>query len=263
MAGDERPRVLLFDIGGVCVCSPFQAILDYELANNIPPGWVNFSISRTAPNGSWHKLERGEIKMDADFFSAFSQDLRRPELWKEFHERLRRKQNPPKTSESLPPVPEVDGESLFWEMMRVSREPDPHMFPALKKLRASGQFLIGALSNTAIFPEGHPYNEDASGVRSQFDFFISSAHVGLRKPDPRIYELALKTIKEHSTSRGVTDIRPSDVLFLDDIGENLKAAKKAGMRTLKVNLGRTQDAVKELEQITGIPLLESQDRPKL
>lgn len=201
--------------------------------------------------------------MDADFFSAFSQDLRRPELWKEFHERLRRKQNSLKTSESLPPVPEVDGETLFWEMMRVSRAPDPYIFPALKKLRASGQFLIGALSNTTIFPEGHPYNEDASGVRAQFDFFISSAHVGLRKPDPRIYELALKTIHEHSTSRGVTDIRPSDVLFLDDIGENLKAAKKAGMRTLKVNLGRTQDAVKELEQITGIPLLESQDRPKL
>jgi HAD superfamily hydrolase (TIGR01509 family) len=244
------------------VVSPFQAILDYEIANKIPPGWVNFSISRTSPNGSWHKLERGEIKMDAEFFSAFSQDLQNQALWKAFHERMRTKQKSPAILESLPPVPQVDGELLFWEMMRVSRTPDPYMFPALKKLKASGEFVIGALSNTIIFPDGHPYNE-VSEVKAQFDFFISSAHVGLRKPDPRIYELALQTAAAVSASRGVTDLHPSDVLFLDDIGENLKAAKKAGLGTLKVNLGRTQDAVKELERITGIPLLDNEDRPKL
>lgn len=245
------------------VVSPFQAILDYEIANNIPPGWVNYSISRTSPNGSWHKLERGEIKMDANFFAAFNKDLRNPTLWKQFHERLRQKQGLGVRA-TLPPLPEVDAEWLFWEMMRISRSADPYMFPALKKLRASGLFVMGALSNTTIFPDGHPYNEeDPTGVKAQFDFFISSAHTGLRKPDPRIYELALKEIDRVAKSRGIEGLTASNVLFLDDIGENLKAAKKAGMRTLKVTLGRTQDAVKELERITGLQLLESEDKARL
>ncbi|KAL1883440.1 60S ribosomal protein L5 [Paecilomyces lecythidis] len=264
MTENKRPLALLFDIGGVCVASPFQAILDYERANNIPVGWVNFAISRTSPNGSWHKLERGEIKLDADFFAAFNRDLRHPKLWQQFHERLQKRKQPENTSTTVPPLPKIDAESLFWEMMRVSRTPDPYMFPALKKLKASGQFLIGALSNTVIFPDGHPYNEDEpNGVKAQFDFFVSSAHTGLRKPDPNIYAFALKEVNRVAKARGVQNVAPSDVLFLDDIGENLKAAKKAGIRTLKVVLGKTQDTVRELEQITGLKLLESEEKARL
>jgi microsomal epoxide hydrolase len=262
MLENKKPVGLLFDIGGVCVVSPFQAILDYELANNIPKGWVNFSISRTSPNGSWHKLERGEIKLDADFFKAFNGDLRNPDLWKQFHERLQKNQTTGVPT-SAPPLPEIDAEWLFWEMMRVSRTPDPYMYPALQKLKASGQFIIGALSNTVIFPDGHPYNSDSNGVKSQFDFFISSAHTGLRKPDPKIYAAALKEMDTLAKKRGLQGAEPSDVVFLDDIGENLKAAKKAGLRTIKVNLGRTQDAIRELEKITGLQLLDAGDKAKL
>ncbi|KAJ5331472.1 hypothetical protein N7476_001255 [Penicillium atrosanguineum] len=262
MTENQRPVGLLFDIGGVCVVSPFQAILDYEVSQNIPPGWVNFSISRTKPNGSWHKLERGDIPMDAEFFAGFNTDLCNPTLWKQFHEQLHQKKglsgNAP-----IPPLPTVDAEWLFWEMMRVSRTPDPYMLPALKKLRASGKYLIGALSNTVKFPEGHPYNNDASGVRSQFDFFISSAHTGLRKPDPKIYEVAIQEMNTLAKQRGLAKVQPSDIVFLDDIGENLKAGKNAGLRTVKVTLGRIQDAVMELEKITGLDLLEGGDKARL
>ncbi|PYH79102.1 60S ribosomal protein L5 [Aspergillus uvarum CBS 121591] len=241
MSDTQRPRGLLFDIGGVCVLSPFQAIVDYELAHNIPPGWVNFSISRTAPNGSWHRLERGDIKMDADFFVGFQNDLQSPSLWKQFQEKIQSK-SPTGTQSPTPPVPKIDAEFLFWEMMRVSRTPDPHMFPALKELKESGQFILGALSNTVIFPDGHPYNRDLDERKSQFDFFISSAHTGLRKPDQKIYEAALREMNRIAKDKGQGEVHAVDVVFLDDIGENLKGAKKAGMRTLKVNLGRTQDA---------------------
>ncbi|KAJ5664149.1 hypothetical protein N7507_004880 [Penicillium longicatenatum] len=261
MAATKRPVCLLFDIGGVCVVSPFQAILDYEVSQNIPPGWVNFSISRTKPNGSWHQLERGDIPMDAKFFAGFNEDLRNPTLWKEFHEQLHKKKNA-SGSVTIPPLPTVDAEWLFWEMMRVSRTPDPYMFPALRKLRESGKYLMGALSNTVKFPEGHPYNNDVSGVRSQFDFFISSAHTGLRKPDPRIYEVATQEMKALAQKRGLPAVEASDIVFFDDIGENCKAAKKAGMRTVKVTLGKIEDAVKELEKITRLPLLEG-DKARL
>ncbi|KAF9883733.1 hypothetical protein FE257_003025 [Aspergillus nanangensis] len=262
MADNNRPLGLLFDIGGVCVVSPFQAILDYEIANNIPPGWVNFSISRTSPYGTWHKLERGEIPMDAGFFAGFNQDLSNPDLWKQFHEQRQKKQLV-SASAPVPPLPVIDAEFLFWEMMRVSRQPDPYMAPALQKLKDSGLFVLGALSNTVKFPDGHPYNNDKSGVRGQFDFFISSAHTGLRKPEPRIYEAAIKEMDTLAKKKGLPGINPSDIVFLDDIGENLKWAKKSGLRTLKVNLGRIQDAVKELETVTGLQLLEGPNKAML
>ncbi len=243
------------------VVSPFQAILDYEVAQNIPPGWVNFSISRTSPNGSWHKLERGHIPMNAEFFAGFQRDLQNPELWKQFHEQLAKKKG--QSPSPVPPLPKVDAEWLFWEMMRISRTPDPFMFPALQKLKTSGQYLMGALSNTVKFPDGHAYNSDVSGVRSQFDFFISSAHTGLRKPDPKIYEVAIQEMKALAKQRGLPEVHPSDIVFFDDIGENLKGANRAGMRTVKVTLGRIEDAVKELEKITGLSLLDGEGKARL
>ena len=47
---------------------------------------------------------------------------------------------------------------------------------------------------------------------------------GVRKPEEKIYTTLLKRLNE----------KAEDVLFLDDIGGNLKAAKKLGFRTLKV-----------------------------
>jgi FMN phosphatase YigB (HAD superfamily) len=177
--------------------------------------------------------------------------------------------------ESIPPVPTIDAKALFWEMMRMSRQPDPYMYPALKRLRK--HFVLGALSNTVAFPEGilddrgvlfdkslthapapNPYAGDSTDIRDCFDVFISSAHVGLRKPDPKVYELAVRELSKISEERGKGPITASEVLFIDDIGVNLKWAKKSGLRTIKVNLGETKDAVKELERETGVKLLDEE-----
>ncbi|KAM0424614.1 hypothetical protein ACHAPT_010140 [Fusarium lateritium] len=269
---EERPKVLLFDIGGVCVVSPFQAILDYELSLGIPPGWVNYSISNTAPNGYWHQLERGEIPMDDAFFSGFSQDLHDTTRWEAFYKREQSRN--PKLSKETPPVPDVNAKWLFDEMMTVSSSPDPWMYPALKKLKESGQFILAALSNTVIFPPGHRFhleNYFDEPVRKLFDVFVSSAHVGIRKPDPKMYQFALTQFHEYAKTytwlpRGQSlgwdeGIKPGDVIFLDDIGENLKEARKQGFRTIKVNLGRTFEAVGELERVTGLKL--AGDHPKI
>lgn len=228
------------------VVSPFQAILDYERANSIPVGYVNYSIRALTPHGAWHKLERGEIANDTTYFRMFKADLERPDLWARFH---REKKISP-----IPPVPSIDAESLYWNMMSCSRVPDPWMFPALKKLRASGVFKVAALSNTTVFPEGHPFNEPPPpdfDVRRLFEVFVSSAHVGMRKPNRDIYEYTLKLVRETWGA----DIQPSDVVFLDDIGENLKTAKGLGFRTIRVVLGKTKDAVRELEKATGLELV--------
>lgn len=259
------------------VVSPFQAILDYELERGIPPGWVNYSISKTNPTGSWHQLERGEIPLDAAFFQAFNSDLRNPHLWSQFYAQVQARSQvkdsqPPS---EIPPVPELDAEKLFWEMMRASRYPDPWMVPALRALKASNKYIIAALSNTVIFPPDHEFSkpnvrEFGEDVRAMFDVFISSAHVGLRKPDPRMYALALSELDKFakanaSTQRGKdlgwgNGVKAGDIVFLDDIGENLKWARKAGFGTIKVDLGRAYEAVDKLEELTGLQLAGSHPR---
>lgn len=161
----------------------------------------------------------------------------------------------------LPSLPNIDTEKLFWCMMSAARHPDPHMLPALRKLKACGKFTIAALSNTVIFPPGSPIAELAQeDFRSMFDVFVSSAHIGMRKPDPKIYEYTLKKLRE----KVGPELKADEVLFLDDIGENLKAAKALGMRTLRVRLGKTDLAVKELERILQMDLRDAgQERAKL
>lgn len=231
------------------VVSPFQAILDYEKAHSIPTGYVNFSISFSKPNGAWHKLERGEVLLDSSWFKLWKEDIRNPKAWKAFHQ----KKGDQSIAESLPPLPELDVEELYWTMMGISREPDPYMAPALRKLKATGKWRIAALSNTSIFPPDHPFNERrADDVRDVFDVFVSSAHVGMRKPDRNIYDYTLKALQAKWPD---ADIHPGDIVFFDDIGENLKMAREAGWRTVKVWLGKTDAAVKELEAITGEQLI--------
>ncbi|CZR53435.1 related to epoxide hydrolase [Phialocephala subalpina] len=301
MPPSNQPKVLLFDIGGVCmavtnsvffgdkrachctfqvspkislqkslqypplkVVSPFQAILDHEIAHGIPPGWINHSISRTSPNGFWHRLERGEIPIDASFFRGFTSDLHNSSLWSTFYTTSR--QNDPSLPKEIPPLPKIDGEEVFWKMMSKSRDFDPWMYPALQKLKESGRFILSALSNTVIFPTNHPYANPPSekDIRRIFDVFVSSAHVGLRKPSPEIYALALEMVNEYAKANRDTEqgkrlgwkegVRAEEVVFLDDIGENLKAGKKAGFRTIRVHLGRAFEAVDELEDVTGMQL---------
>ena len=60
--------------------------------------------------------------------------------------------------------------------------------------------------------------------------------------------------------RGGNGIEAGDILFLDDIGQNLKMAREVGMRTIRVQLGKTWRAVKELEEATGVELMDEKTR---
>ncbi len=73
--------------------------------------------------------------------------------------------------------------------------------------------------------------------------FVESAVVGLRKPDPRIYELACREL----------GVEPARAAFLDDIGRNLKTARELGMATIKVD--DPERALAELGALVGIDLV--------
>ena len=79
-------------------------------------------------------------------------------------------------------------------------------------------------------------------VLALFDVIVGSSVVGVRKPEPRFYEIACERL----------GIEPSEAVFLDDLGVNLKPAKAMGMTTIKVV--DPAAAIAELEQVVGFPL---------
>ena len=80
-------------------------------------------------------------------------------------------------------------------------------------------------------------------IMGLFDFVIESSKVNLRKPDPAFYKMACEKAK----------IEPSEAVFLDDLGINLKPARILGMETIKVI--NSIDALKELQKLVPIKIL--------
>lgn len=69
--------------------------------------------------------------------------------------------------------------------------------------------------------------ENAAQVQaamSLFDHVLQSSKEGMRKPQPEFYLLACERM----------EVTPDQVVYLDDLGINLKPAKQLGMTTIKV-----------------------------
>ena len=81
-------------------------------------------------------------------------------------------------------------------------------------------------------------------VMNLFDVIIESSVVGVRKPNPAIYEMACEAL----------GVSPAEAAFLDDLGINLKPAKLMGMHTIKV-IDEAQ-AISDLSIITGLAFPE-------
>jgi len=98
------------------------------------------------------------------------------------------------------------------------------LLPGAKELLASlrPRFRLAALSNSN---ELHwDRNTNDIGVTELFEMAISSHQVGLCKPDPAIYRLALDRLR----------VPPEAVLFFDDLKPNVTAASALGIRAFQV-----------------------------
>ena len=91
-----------------------------------------------------------------------------------------------------------------------------------------------------------PTNSASRALATRFDVFIESSVEGLRKPDPAIYALACERLGR----------KPAEVVFLDDIGPNLKPARAMGMETIKVDDPR--EALEALGQFLGFDLVSGE-----
>ncbi len=213
-ANSTARRAVLFDLGGVVLGSPLHAIRDYERELGFANNAINLVAANTAPTGAWSRLERGEIEMEV-FYTAFEADCAAAGL-------------------------AMDARVMM-QRMSESAAPRPAMLAAIAKLRDSG-FRVGALTNNWAHAEDGQRSDGTRALRNLFDVFIESSVEGLRKPDPNIYRLACERL----------EVTPHEVIFLDDIGGNLKPAQAMGMATIKVD--EPGAALAALSELVGLSL---------
>jgi len=114
----------------------------------------------------------------------------------------------------------------------------PAMVEAVR--RCHERLKTGLLTKNFVTEERETANH--SDVFELFDVIIESSKAGVRKPDPRFYRMACDAL----------GIEPSEAVFLDDLGINLKPAREMGMTTIKVV--DPSSALAELESVLGFSL---------
>ncbi len=203
-------RAVLFDLGGVLTTGPFEGFARYEREAGLPAGLIRTMNSTNSDTNAWARFERGEVDF-AGFCELFA-------------------------AEGRALGHEVDPVRV---MSAIRGEVRPEMLEAVRFCKS--KFKTAALTNNFASAERERSSETTIGSFDElFDVVIESSRVGVRKPDPRFYEMAC-------TALGV---EPAESVFLDDLGINLKPARAMGMATIKVVTGH--QAVAELYEVLGV-----------
>ena len=191
-------KAVFWDFGGVITSSPFESFNRFEVSNQLPKNFLRTVNSTNPDNNAWAKLEKTEVNIEEfnDLFLEESKALGHPVAGKEV-------------------IALLKGE--------VRQE----MIKALNAIK--GKMIQACLTNNIkAMDKEFEGNVSASGKHNEimelFDFVIESSKENVRKPDPKFYLLACER----------ANIEPSEAIFLDDLGINLKPAKELGMTTIKV-----------------------------
>jgi len=212
-------RAVFWDFGGVITTSPFDSFNIYEESQNLPKDLIRTINSTNPDNNAWAKLERNEIDQQ-EFDSLFAIESRQ-------------------FGHSIP------GKEVLALLRGQIR---PEMVKALREIK--DKLIQGCLTNNIQSTEDQELENDnaaMSGAHQEimglFDFVFESSKENVRKPNPKFYQLACQ--------RG--NVNPNEVIFLDDLGINLKPAKALGMRTIKVV--KAEDALKDLQDLLDFPII--------
>jgi putative hydrolase of the HAD superfamily len=201
----------------VILSSPFDAFNRYEAEAGLPKDFLRSLNTRNPDTNAWAKMERSEVSLQG-FVDLFEEEAR------------------------------LQGQRVEgWKILQaLSGDIRPQMVEALRRCKAT--FRVACITNNMKAGEGpgmarSPEKAKAvAEILSLFEHVIESSKVGLRKPDPRIYQHACDLL----------GVPPDRCIYLDDLGINLKPARALGMRTIKV--GDPDIAIDELQAMVGFPL---------
>jgi putative hydrolase of the HAD superfamily len=209
-------EAVIWDFGGVFTTSPFEAFARYESERGIPVGTIRKINSTNPETNAWARFEQSLVDIDG-FDRLF-------------------------LAEAAVLGHTIPGRDMLTLLAGDFR---PDVIEALRRVKLAG-LKTGCITNNM------PHNAaggTAAGrslysqdIMQLFDVVIESAKIGIRKPDPRIYQMMCEQLA----------VKPAACVFLDDLGPNLKPARAMGMTTIKVESG--PQAIAELEAATGLSL---------
>lgn len=209
---------VIFDFGGVITASPFEAFNRLEAERGLPRDFVRGVNARNPDTNAWALFERAEIDA-ATFDTLFAEEARALGH-------------------------DLEGEAVLAVLAGAVR---PQMVTALDTLKAGG-FTIGCITNNVPSGKGagmarsEAMAAEVAAIMARFDHVIESSKVGVRKPDPRIYQMMCAAL----------GVEPAACIYLDDLGINCKPAAALGMHAIKVTSG--EQALADLSAALGVPL---------
>ncbi len=209
---------VIFDFGGVITSSPFEAFNRLEAERGLPNDFIRSVNAINRDDNAWAKFERAEI--DASGFDALF------------------------AAEAEAMGHALDGASVI---ACLAGDVRPYMVTALDRLKDEG-FGIGCITNNVKAGRGAAMarSEDKAlqveAIMARFDHVIESSKAGVRKPDPRFYQMMCEALS----------VSPETCVYLDDLGINCKPAAHLGMHAIKVTSG--EQALADLEAAVGLSL---------
>jgi epoxide hydrolase-like predicted phosphatase len=209
-------RAVLFDFGGVFTPSPFDAAEALGAELGAEPGRlleIVFGPYHEDTDHPWHRLERGEIPLlearDAIVALGRAQGI------------------------------DADPFRLFARLGRGEGAHEP-MVERARRLLARGYRTALVTNNAHEFRDAWRRLVPADEL---FEVIVDSSEVGMRKPDPRIFELALARLG---------GLAPAEALFLDDAASNVAAAERLGLQAVLVRPDLA-DALAALDALLEAP----------
>jgi putative hydrolase of the HAD superfamily len=210
----QRVRAVVFDLGGVFLEGGPSSVRAFGERIGLPAAaWDAIRHELFIAGAAWDRVERGE-----DTLEAFAALLR---------ERLR--------AEGVTVSPEDARDFMGSPGDREAMPVRPQIVAACRALRRRMPTAL-LTNNIAEWREAWRRRMD---VETLFDLVVDSSEVGTRKPEEAIYRLV---------ERGL-GLPGEALLFVDDLGVNLKTARRLGWQTLKYV--DTAEVVAVLERVAA------------
>jgi len=193
-------EAVIWDFGGVFTTSPFEAFSRYEAERGLPKDFIRTVNAARPDHNAWALFERAEI--DAATFDEM------------FLKEATALGHPVRGADVLP---------------LLSGDVRPRVVEALHACKVRG-LRTGCITNNVRTGAGAGMASttekaaQVAAIMAAFDAVIESSKAGVRKPDPRIYQMMLETL----------GVAAEACVYLDDLGVNCKPAAELGMTAIKV-----------------------------
>lgn len=201
--GTKAVKAVIFDFGGVFIDSPFKAVEQAAVERGFSADDLTLAVFGAYDEDTdhpWHRLERGEVTV-ADA---------REEIM---------------ANHVLPDGTPLDPFDLLAALAGAGVRED--MVAFCRDLRSRGVGTSLLTNNAKEFEE---FWKPLLPLEELFDDVVDSSEVGMRKPSPEIFLLALERL----------GLQSADVVFVDDAPGNVVGAEAVGIRSVLVGPTREE-----------------------